>query len=379
MKFMHLSDLHIGKRVNGFSMLEDQNYILKQIIEISRREKPDAVLIAGDVYDKPIPPAEAVQIFDSFLTELAQEKQPVFIISGNHDSPERLAFGSELMKQTGVYMASVYDGRVGEVCMEDSYGLVHVHMLPFVKPALVRRYVPGSEILSFDEAVRQALRQTVEQMDPSERHVLIAHQFVVGAACCESEELSIGGLDQVGADAFDLFDYVALGHIHGPQRIGRDTLRYCGTPLKYSFSEVNHKKSVTIAHLREKGNVSVTAIPLKPLRELREIRGSYEELTDRNYYQGTLVDDYLHITLTDEEDILDALGKLRSIYPNIMKLDYDNRRTREGKEIPAGEGDKKSPFDLLAELYELQNNQAMTREQADFAKAMMEDIWEGKK
>lgn len=376
---MHLSDLHIGKRVNGFSMLEDQNYILKQIIEISRREKPDAVLIAGDVYDKPIPPAEAVQIFDSFLTELAQEKQPVFIISGNHDSPERLAFGSELMKQTGVYMASVYDGRVGEVCMEDSYGLVHVHMLPFVKPALVRRYVPGSEILSFDEAVRQALRQTVEQMDPSERHVLIAHQFVVGAACCESEELSIGGLDQVGADAFDLFDYVALGHIHGPQRIGRDTLRYCGTPLKYSFSEVNHKKSVTIAHLREKGNVSVTAIPLKPLRELREIRGSYEELTDRNYYQGTPVDDYLHITLTDEEDILDALGKLRSIYPNIMKLDYDNRRTREGKEIPVGEGDKKSPFDLLAELYELQNNQAMTREQADFAKAMMEDIWEGKK
>lgn len=376
---MHLSDLHIGKRVNGFSMLEDQNYILKQIIEISRREKPDAVLIAGDVYDKPIPPAEAVQIFDSFLTELAQEKQPVFIISGNHDSPERLAFGSELMKQTGVYMASVYDGRVGEVCMEDSYGLVHVHMLPFVKPALVRRYIPGSEILSFDEAVRQALRQTVEQMDPSERHVLIAHQFVVGAACCESEELSIGGLDQVGADAFDLFDYVALGHIHGPQRIGRDTLRYCGTPLKYSFSEVNHKKSVTIAHLREKGNVSVTAIPLKPLRELREIRGSYEELTDRNYYQGTPVDDYLHITLTDEEDILDALGKLRSIYPNIMKLDYDNRRTREGKEIPVGEGDKKSPFDLLAELYELQNNQAMTREQADFAKAMMEDIWEGKK
>lgn len=376
---MHLSDLHIGKRVNGFSMLEDQNYILKQIIEISRREKPDAVLIAGDVYDKPIPPAEAVQIFDSFLTELAQEKHPVFIISGNHDSPERLAFGSELMKQTGVYMASVYDGRVGEVCMEDSYGLVHVHMLPFVKPALVRRYVPGSEILSFDEAVRQALRQTVEQMDPSERHVLIAHQFVVGAACCESEELSIGGLDQVGADAFDLFDYVALGHIHGPQRIGRDTLRYCGTPLKYSFSEVNHKKSVTIAHLREKGNVSVTAIPLKPLRELREIRGSYEELTDRNYYQGTPVDDYLHITLTDEEDILDALGKLRSIYPNIMKLDYDNRRTREGKEIPVGEGDKKSPFDLLAELYELQNNQAMTREQADFAKAMMEDIWEGKK
>ena len=337
------------------------------------------MLIAGDVYDKPIPPAEAVQIFDSFLTELAQEKQPVFIISGNHDSPERLAFGSELMKQTGVYMASVYDGRVGEVCMEDSYGLVHVHMLPFVKPALVRRYIPGSEILSFDEAVRQALRQTVEQMDPSERHVLIAHQFVVGAACCESEELSIGGLDQVGADAFDLFDYVALGHIHGPQRVGRDTLRYCGTPLKYSFSEVNHKKSVTIAHLREKGNVSVTAIPLKPLRELREIRGSYEELTDRNYYQGTPVDDYLHITLTDEEDILDALGKLRSIYPNIMKLDYDNRRTREGKEIPVGEGDKKSPFDLLAELYELQNNQAMTREQADFAKAMMEDIWEGKK
>ena len=243
MKFIHLSDLHIGKRVNGFSMLEDQKYILDQILMIAEEEMPDGVLIAGDVYDKPVPPAEAVQVFDAFLTGLADRNLPVFVISGNHDSPERLAFGGQLMKDRRVYMAPVYDGHLEPVQLEDRYGSLLVYMLPFIKPAVVRRCCPEEGIETFEDAVRWALEHmTGHKIGEDDRNILIAHQFVTGASCCDSEELSIGGLDQVSAELFDSFDYVAMGHIHGPQKVGRDTLRYSGTPLKYSFSEVNHRK-----------------------------------------------------------------------------------------------------------------------------------------
>lgn len=378
MKFIHLSDLHIGKRVNGFSMLEDQKYILDQILMIAEEEMPDGVLIAGDVYDKPVPPAEAVQVFDAFLTGLADRNLPVFVISGNHDSPERLAFGGQLMKDRRVYMAPVYDGHLEPVQLEDRYGSLRVYMLPFIKPAVVRRCCPEEGIETFEDAVRWALEHmTGHKIGEDDRNILIAHQFVTGASCCDSEELSIGGLDQVSAELFDSFDYVAMGHIHGPQKVGRDTLRYSGTPLKYSFSEVNHRKSVTVVELLEKGNVTVNTRPLRPLHDMRELRGSYEELTSRDFYQGTAVDDYLHITLTDEEDILDAIGKLRSIYPNVMKLDYDNKRTREGRVVEAAANADKPPIVLMEELYQLQNNQPMTVQQADFAVKLMEEIWEG--
>ena len=252
MKFIHLSDLHIGKRVNGFSMLEDQKYILDQILMIAEEERPDGVLIAGDVYDKPVPPAEAVQVFDAFLTGLADRNLPVFVISGNHDSPERLAFGGQLMKDRRVYMAPVYDGHLEPVQLEDRYGSLRVYMLPFIKPAVVRRCCPEEGIETFEDAVRWALEHMAEHKKGEDgRNILIAHQFVTGASCCDSEELSIGGLDQVSAELFDSFDYVAMGHIHGPQKVGRDTLRYSGTPLKYSFSEVNHRKSVTVVELLE--------------------------------------------------------------------------------------------------------------------------------
>lgn len=413
MKFVHLSDLHIGKRVNEFSMVEDQRYILKEILVIVDQERPDGILIAGDVYDKQAPAAEAVQVFDWFLTELANREAPIFIISGNHDSAERLAFGRRLMEERKVYLAPVYDGSVKPVELRDEYGSVYIYMLPFVKPHTVRRCFPQEEIESFDDGVRCAVRhitgrpgagteepdadagcvrcpqtgacrdtpglpETAALFDASARNILIAHQFVTGASCCESEELSIGGLDQVSADIFDPFDYVALGHIHGPQRIGRETVRYCGTPLKYSFSEAGHKKSVTVTELFEKGNVSVTVRPLTPIHDMREIRGTYEEVTRRGYYQGAAVDDYLHITLTDEEDVLDAMGKLRSIYPNIMKLDYDNQRTRAGGALAPAREENKSPLDLLGELYQLQNNQNMTQLQQGFAAYLMEEIWEGK-
>ncbi|MCB7319719.1 exonuclease SbcCD subunit D [Lacrimispora sp. 210928-DFI.3.58] len=381
MRFIHTSDLHLGKRVNEFPMLEDQIYILKEILRIVEEEKAGAVVIAGDVYDKPVPPAEAVQVFDSFLTELAGHQIPVFVISGNHDSQERIAFGNRLMRGRQVYMAPVYDGFVEPVELKDEYGSLFVYMLPFIKPAMVRKCWPEEEIPDFDAALRCAVGHIVKgdggqaPLDPSARNVIVAHQFVAGASCCDSEELSIGGLDSVSADIFREFDYVALGHLHGPQKIGRDTMRYSGTPLKYSFSEAGHRKSVAVVDMLEKGKVQVRLRELTPLRDLREIRGTYEELTRLDSYRGTRVDDYLRITLTDEEDILDALGKLRSIYPNIMKLDYDNRRTREGGRLEAVKEERRSPLEMLEQLYEMQNNQPMSPEQVKLAEEIMRDIW----
>lgn len=375
MRFIHLSDLHLGKRLNGFSLMEEQNHILEQILHHTETVAADVVLIAGDIYDKPVPPTEATQAFDGFLRRLSALEIPVCIISGNHDSAERLSFGAELMARSGVHFAPVYEGPRPPVTLQDEFGPVHIHMLPFVKPAHVRRAFPDAEIHSFTDAVRTAVEAM--SIDTTQRNLLLTHQFVTGAARCESEELSVGGADNVDAAIFDRFDYVALGHIHGPQNIGRDSLRYCGTPLKYSFSEVGHRKSVTVVELGKKGLVTVGALPLTPLRDLRELRGSYMELTARENYAGTATEDYLHITLTDEEDIPDAMGKLRSIYPNLMKLDYDNARTRAGGVIPAAETERRSPAELFAELYTLQNGQPLSTEQAEFTAALMEKIWEG--
>ncbi|MGN0373203.1 MAG: exonuclease SbcCD subunit D [Enterocloster sp.] len=374
MKLMHLSDLHLGKRVNEFPMLEDQKYILKEILKIAEEENIRAVLIAGDVYDKPVPPAEAVQVFDDFLTALAEAGTAVFVISGNHDSPERISFGGRLMSSRQVYMSPVYEGRVEPVELTDEFGSIFVYMLPFLKPASVRRCWPEEKTETFDDALRCAVEHI--PVSPECRSIILAHQFVMGAARCDSEELSIGGLDQVSADIFDKFDYAALGHIHGPQKVGRETVRYCGTPLKYSFSEAGHKKSVTIVEMARKGDVRVSVRELKPLHDMREIRGSYEYLTSRSTYQGTAVDDYLHITLTDEEDILDAMGKLRTIYPNVMRLDYDNRRTRAGGQAETEPEEQRSPLELLERLYQLQNNQPMKEEQKAFAEKLMREIWE---
>lgn len=378
MKFIHLSDLHLGKRVNEFSMLEDQDYILNEIVKVIDDERPDSVLIAGDVYDKSVPPAEAVQLFDDFLYRLSERKLQIFVISGNHDSPERIAFGARLMERSGVHLSPVYDGTVPVASVQDEYGMVHIYMLPFIKPSHVRRFYPDTEIGSYTEAVAAALSDVPK--DSSGRNILITHQFVTGAARSESEERSVGGSDNVDAAAFDGFDYVALGHIHGPQSIRTDKgiVRYCGTPLKYSFSEAKHEKSVTVVELKEKGNISVRTIPLVPRHDLREIRGTYLELTARSCYEGSPVEDYLHITLTDEEDIPDAVGKLRVIYPNLMKLDYDNRRTRGGMKLEMEDVDRqRTPLELFAEFYEKQNNQPMSDEQREFTGRLIRKIWEG--
>ena len=376
MKFIHLSDLHLGKRVTEISMTDDQAYILTQILNIIDAEHPDAVVIAGDVYDKSVPPAEAVTLFDGFLCRLAERKLPVLIISGNHDSPERLAFGGRLMEGAGIHLSPVYDGKVEPVTLSDSHGDVHFWLLPFVKPAHVKRYFPDAGIESYTDALRTA----VEHMgvDFTARNVLVTHQFVTGAATCESEEISVGGSDNVDISVFGGFDYVALGHLHGPQNILSNRIRYCGTPLKYSFSEAGHHKSVTVVELGEKGSLHLQTIPLNPRHDLREIRGTFAELTDKSFYQGTAVEDYLHIILTDEEDVPEAVGQLRVIYPNLMKLSYDNTRTRTNRVIDAAEDVKrKPPLELFEELYEMQNNQPMSEVQKAFAQELIESIREG--
>lgn len=417
MKFIHLADLHIGKRVNAFPMLEDQRYILKQILTILREEQPDGgVILAGDIYDKAIPSAEAVELFDEFLTQLAALRLRVFIIAGNHDSPERIAFGNRLMDRSGIYLSPVYDGHVKRITCRDSASAVtlsaanavdlnagthsvesastsaaastcppvDVYLLPFLKPANVRRFYPEETIESYTDAMRVAIAHM--DIDPTHRNLLVTHQFVTGASRSDSEDISVGGSDNVDASVFAPFDYVALGHLHGPQQMGEEggpLIRYAGTPLKYSFSEARHHKSVTVVEIGEKKadgvvDVCISTRELRPLHDMRELRGSYEELTLRANYEGTATDDYIHATLTDEIEVPDAARHLQVIYPNLMKLDYDNARTRgQGSErLELEQLEEKSPLDLFSELFEKQNHKEMTEEQARYVQAQMEKIWE---
>lgn len=371
MKFLHLSDLHLGKRVNEFPMLADQKAILAQILKIADDERPNAVLIAGDVYDKSVPPVEAVELFDDFLVKLAARKLPVYVIGGNHDSPERLAFCNRLIDASGIHISPAYGGDVRPLSLADGYGKVNIFMLPFVKPANVRRYFPEEQIDSYTDAVRIAISKM--QVNAAERNVLVTHQFVTGAARCDSEEISVGGADNVDLSVFDAFDYVALGHIHGAQNIS-PRVRYCGTPLKYSFSEAKQQKSVTVAELKEKGTLEIRTVPLTPERDMHEIRGTYEEIASKNFYENTTYrSDYMHVTLTDETDVPDAMAKLRVIYRNLMTLSYDNTRTRARTELgAAAETERKTPLDLFAEFYEKQNGAPMDEEQRAFVRELIE-------
>ena len=373
MKFLHLADFHIGKRVNEFSMIEDQRYILTELLGIIDEQKVEAVLIAGDVYDKVVPSAEAVTLLSEFLGKLGQRNLQVFVISGNHDSAERIAFGAELMRYSGVHMAKPFSGVPECIKLQDDYGNINIYMLPFIKPAYVRNVYPEEEINSYEDAVKIVMEHT--KLNQDERNILLAHQFVKGASTCDSEDISIGGMDEVSASNFDEFDYVALGHLHGPQKVGRDYIRYAGTLLKYSFSEVSHKKGALIVEVKEKGNLKVTNIPIKPLYDMREITGKYAEIVEKDFYKDFSREDYIHITLTDEEDVPNAVGRLRAVYPNIMKLDYDNARTREAREIAVvTDVEEKTPLQLFEEFYELQNNQEMSDVQKTFVAELMDSI-----
>ena len=383
MKLMHLSDLHLGKRLNEMSLLEDQSYILQEILAIAVREKPDCVLLAGDIYDKPVPPAEAVTLFDDFLNKLA-ELTTVCVISGNHDSAERLAFGSQLMSSSGVHFCGVYTGEPQFITLHDAYGAVNIYLLPFLKPANVRHCLSEEEaakLTSYHEALRCAVEGL--HIDTSVRNVLVAHQFVTGAQTAGSEAVNVGGVDNIGAEVFADFDYVALGHIHNAQNVGSERIRYSGTPLKYSFAEWQQEKSVTLVELGEKGELNITTLPLVPLRELYKLRGTYEELINKKYWEQYPLDsdgrlrDFFHITLTDEEDVTDAVQKLRTVYKNLLQLEYDNVRTRTDNAIEGAERVvEQSPLELMGEFYQLQNNQALSDAQKEYLENLLEEMEE---
>lgn len=376
MKFFHLSDLHLGKRLNEYPLLDEQIFILDRILALACSERPDAVLIAGDIYDKAIPPAEAVRVFDGFLNRLAGLGIPALVISGNHDSPDRLSFGARLMEGSGVHIAGVYNGETQRVTLRDEYGEVDVWLLPFFKPAQVHALFPDEPVETFSQAVAAAVRRMAP--DPAKRNVLVAHHFVAGASRAESEEISVGGADQVDAALFDGFDYTALGHLHSPQNCGSARVRYCGTPLKYSFSEEKDEKSVTVVELREKGSLTVTTLPLRPRRDLFRLKGRYEELMRLSFYQDTPYPDALVcVTLTDEELIPDAIRRLGTVYRNILALGYDNKRTAADNVIEGGTATRiKTPLQLFGELYELQNNRALSEAQAAYVQDLIDAIGE---
>lgn len=376
MRLAHISDLHLGKRLHEVSFLEDQAYILEEICEVLRDEKPDAVLIAGDIYDKSAPSAEAVRLFDDFLSELSADGQMVFAISGNHDSAARVAYGGRIMAKSGVYLsAPEYRGEVFSASLEDDDGRVDIYLLPFIKPIHVSLAFPEEKIESYTDALRVAVERM--PVNPKRRSVLVAHQFVTGAVRSDSEEVSVGGLDNVDAAVFAPFSYVALGHIHRPQNIGSPRIRYSGTPLKYSFSEAKDGKSITMAELDGQGEVVLRTIPLKPRRDLRELRGTYDELMKKENYAGTATDDYLHIILADEDDVPDAMRKLKTVYPNLLRLDYDNARTRSGGAVEGlPEAETKTPMELVSEFYALQNGQPMNEAQSEYMRRLAETVWE---
>jgi len=375
MKLIHLSDLHIGKRLNELSLAEDQKYILDQIIGIVREEAPDAVIIAGDLYDKSTPTAEAVRLCDDFLCTLASSGCAVAVISGNHDSAEQVAFGERLMGAGGVHISPVYDGSVKCVSLTDEHGPADIWLLPFIKPIHVRTAFPEKEITSYTDAVRVAVEHI--PLDPSRRNILVTHQFVTGASRCDSEQVSVGGTDNVDASAFESFDYVALGHLHTPQSITRESIRYCGSPLKYSFSEAGGSKSVTVVELAEKDNLTIREMPLIPLRDMAVLRGDFASLS-RRACSDPVRDPFTHITLTDEDDIPDAFNRLRIVYPNLLGIKYDNTRTRSRQDTDiAVDSRQAEPIELLEKLFERQCNQPMSQRQRELAERLIEKIREG--
>lgn len=424
MKFFHLSDLHLGKRVNGFSMIEDQKYILQQITELADREAPDAVIIAGDVYDKSIPSVEAVNLFDDFLVSLAQRNLQVFVISGNHDSAERISYGGRVMEQSGIHISRLITGggstsssgsgeysgsdgfasfenpaenlsasllsvssssggtdpgKISIVRLEDEYGALYVYLIPYIHPSVVRAAWPEETVGSWTEAMEVLLRHA--DIDPEARNIAVAHQYVTADGVrpeeSDSEQKHIGGLDNVEYSIFDAFDYVALGHLHGPQHIGRPTVRYAGSPLKYSFSEENQKKSVTVVEIREKGDVGISQLPLSALRDLRTLRGTFDELMSPEYTAALSKEDYYRVILTDEQDVDHAVSRLRKyFYTNLMELDYDNARTRaQGVTDALEEAIEKEPAEVLEELFLKQNGKAMSDFQKDLAARLIDEIW----
>lgn len=378
MKFLHLADLHIGKNILEQSLIEDQIYMLEEITKKIKEEEIDAVLISGDIYDRSVPSSEAVNLLDNFLNSLIKElKVKVFIIAGNHDSKERLNFGSKIFENDGLYICANYEGKLKKVQLEDEYGKINIYMLPYIKPVEVKRYFEDEEIESYNQAVNKIIEK--EEINQDERNIILSHQFVTAGANeperSDSETLYLGGTENVDVSNYDKFDYVALGHIHGPQRIGRDTARYAGTMLKYSFSEVNQKKSLTIVEIKE--SVEYKLIPLKPLRDMRVIKGPIEELIKEENYKGTNREDYIRAIITNEEPVYDAIGQIRRVYPNVLRLDFENSRMAHNIENNISNIEninKKSEIELFDEFFKFQNNQGLNEIQKEIMQEIIKEV-----
>lgn len=376
MKFLHLSDLHIGKSVNGFSMLEEQRHVFKQIIGYIDTEKPDAVLIAGDIYDRAVPGVDAVRLFDDLLTEFATKEVTVILISGNHDSPERLNYASRLLSERKLYLCGVFDGTLHSITLPDEYGKVKFWLLPFIKPSNVRGMFADKEIESYSDAIKSVLDSA--DLDYSERNVLLSHQFYtsvgINSIRSESEINPVGGLDAVEAGLVSKFDYVALGHLHGPQGVG-ENIRYAGSPVKYSFSEWKQKKSITMVEMKEKGKIAVTMLPLHPIRDMREIKGSLEQLMSNEISLQGNKEDYMRVILTDEEEIIDPMGKIRSIYPNVMAIDFENSRTSidvSSATLDIDQLEKLSSYELFCEFFLEMSGAVLSEEQVQIVRELLE-------
>ena len=369
MKLLHLGDLHLGKSLGEFDLIEDQKYILNQILDLIVQESVDAVLIAGDVYDKSIPSEAATRLLDTFLSQLAAKNVKTFMISGNHDSDDRLNYGSKLFVSNQIYISAVYDGHLNQYVINDGETEVHVYLLPFVKASQVKHYFPEAEIATYEDAVRVIIETA--DINKEKCNVLVAHQFVAG----KGEDPALGGsegagtqsvglVEKIGYNCFDKFDYVALGHIHSPQRVGRDEVRYSGSPLKYSLSEVNNEKSVPIITISGTKDISIDLFPLKPMRNMRHIKGKMEDLLNKANVKSP--EDFIYATLTDEDIINDAMGIFQQTYPNTVKIDYDNSHTREIEQVDISKiAQNKSFSELISDFYRLMYQCEISDEEMD--------------
>ena len=374
MLLAHISDLHLGKTLNNFSLIEDQKYILDEILNILKEKKVDVLLIAGDVYDKNIPPETGIKVFGSFLKGLVEAKIKVLIISGNHDSAERLTFGGQFMTEKGIYFSKVYDGKIEPVVFEDQTGPVNFYLLPFVKPQIVQHYFEDEEIETYEDAVKCAVKHM--NVNKDERNVIVAHQNIQNAERCESEEIIIGTVDAVSDEVFKDFDYTALGHIHKNQKIGKSNVVYSGTPLKYSVSELNHDKVLPLITLGEKGQVEIENVPLLPKRNLRQIRGTLDQIMTMSKNDPNSMEDFIDIILTDEDEVMDAMATLRSVYPNVLKISYDNKATRALENVENFTNVKeKNPLEVFEEFYLSRRGQEMTTEQKEYIQSAIDLIW----
>ncbi len=369
MRILHLSDLHLGIKLYEYSLMEEQKFFLDEILKLVKDEGIGMVILAGDIYDKGTPAVEAVKLFDDFLYGLSNAGSEIFIISGNHDSASRLSFAGRLLEKGGIHISPVFDGSVKRI---DS-GNLSIYLLPFIRPSAVRRYLEV-DVNSYDEAIKAVLERTA--IDAARVNILVAHQFVAGGSVCESDDVTVGGIENVRTDAFDKFDYVALGHLHNPQSVGRKSIRYAGSPMKYSLSEENVKKSVTIVDVDPDGKIDISERYIKPLRDIKKIEGSYEEIMAKGFYENLSTDDYFYVVLTDTDRIYDAMNRLRTVYPNILSLRYKNSSYNEA-DYPAQSGtEDMSPLEIVKGFFVSQNGYAMSESQEEILVRELTAVWE---